>query len=73
MTSPTEAHEERKNYIAKRYNQNIMQRDVFSAQFLAAILANANNRGVLPNPEMMAKEAVKYADALLLELSKWLM
>lgn len=70
MSNTETAHEDRKNYIAKRYNQNIMQRDVFSAQFLAAILANANSRGVLPNPEMMAKEAVKYADALLMELSK---
>lgn len=44
-------------------------RSNFAARFMAAILANSNSRGVLPNAEMIAEEAVKYADALILKLS----
>lgn len=46
------------------------QRNDYAAQMLAAIIGGANMRGSFPNAEMVAKEAVKYADALILELSK---
>ena len=54
----------------RKVQKSLALRSDFSITMLAAIVANSNNRGVLPNPEMMAKEAIKYADALLTELSK---
>ena len=46
------------------------ERAQIASQMMAAILMGANTRGSFPNAEMIAKEAVKYADALWLELEK---
>jgi len=46
------------------------QRIEISSKILAAMVSNANSRGVLPNPDMLAREAIKYTDALITELNK---
>lgn len=45
-------------------------RDDFAIQMLAALVNASRMSGTLPNPELMAEMAVKYTEALLVELSK---
>ena len=46
------------------------QRVEISSKIMAAIIANANNRGIIPNADMMARETLKYTEALITELEK---
>lgn len=45
-------------------------RDDFAIQMLAALVNASRLTGTLPNADMMANEAVKYADALIDKLSR---
>lgn len=45
------------------------QRADFAIQMLASLVNASRANGTLPNADMMAKEAIKYADALIAQLS----
>lgn len=61
------------NKIAMK-SRNLMEyktlRDDFAIQMLASLVNASRQNGTLPNADMMAVEAIKYADALIAELSK---
>lgn len=70
IETPEEFVQRKSKMISSALSKNLEVRETFSVQILSALLSSSNNRGVLPNAEMMAKEAIKYTDALILELSK---
>jgi len=51
------------------YSSTMTIRDSFAIQMLASLVNASRANGTLPNADMMSKEAVKYADALIKVLS----